>query len=129
MLLFLLFSLTKILTKNLTKHLTKKLTLLRQAASKRFIFDQFSSKIVILAPGCFKKVHFEAALTEICNFGAILPAGQQQNMDFKNMVLYCLVWSKAGPASMFFKCKAEGEVPAQGLTQASPGPDPGQPRV
>ena len=40
-LLLLLFSLTKILTKNLTKHLTKKLTLLRQAAPKRFIFDQF----------------------------------------------------------------------------------------
>ena len=40
-LVLLLFSLTKILTKNLTKHLTKKLTLLRQAASKRCIFDKF----------------------------------------------------------------------------------------
>ena len=40
-LLLLLFSLTKILTKNLTKHLTKKLTLLRQAASRRYMFGQF----------------------------------------------------------------------------------------
>ena len=41
----LFLNLTKILTKNLTKHLTKlltkKLTLLRQAASKRLIFEQF----------------------------------------------------------------------------------------